>query len=259
MKFDPNLDKFYSGGTEKDRLSTHKLERDRTLHILKKHLPAPPATILDIGGASGVYAFPLSAQGYQVHLLDPVALHIEQAKSNSQKLASITQGDARSLPFASNTADAVLLLGPLYHLPDHLDRLQALKEAYRVLKPNGILFAAAISRFASLMDYMNKGTILSQISRVENDLAAGTHKKSDGDYVFAYLHYPNQLKAELQSSGFSSLSLHAIEGPVWATKLLEPLYPDPHYSQLLSLLDLIETEEWLLGASAHIMAIARKT
>lgn len=258
MKFDPNLDKFYSGGTEKDRLSTHRLERDRTLRILKKHLPKPPATILDIGGAAGVYAFPLSEQGYQVHLLDPIALHIEQAKADPRKLASITQGDARKLPFTSNTADAVLLLGPLYHLPDSADRLQALREAYRVLKPNGILFAAAISRFASLMDYINKGTILSQISRVENDLATGTHKKSDGDYVFAYLHHPNDLKEEVHASGFSSISLHAIEGPIWAAKLLEPLYPEADYSQLLSLLDLIETEESLIGASAHIMTIGKK-
>ncbi|MBX7066749.1 MAG: class I SAM-dependent methyltransferase [Parachlamydiales bacterium] len=257
-KMDPDLEKFYSEGKEKDRLSIHQLERERTLHILKKRLPIPPTTILDIGGAAGAYAFPLSKQGYHVHLLDPVALHIEQAKSNPHKLSSIVQGDARSLPFASNMADAVLLLGPLYHLTEHSDRIQALREAYRVLKPNGVLFAAGISRFASLMDYVNKGVILSKIPNVENDLSTGIHKKSDGGFVFGYFHRPEDLKAEVQAAGFSSTTLHAIEGPVWAAKLLDPLYQEPDFSKYLSLLDSIETEESMIGASAHIMAIARK-
>lgn len=255
---DPSLNKYYAEGNEQNRLSTHQLERDRTLHILKKYLPQPPATILDIGGAAGAYAHPLSLQGYTVHLLDPVALHIEQARTLD--LASVTQGDARSLPFASNTADAVLLLGPLYHLPTAPERSQALAEAYRVLKPNGILFAAAISRFASLMDAMNKNTLYPKLQALKNDLATGLHHKTKPDtFVFGYLHHPQEFKREIEQAHFSNVTLHAIEGPIWASSLIQPLYADQtHWPQLITLLDELETDDSIIGASAHIMALARK-
>jgi len=124
-------------------------------------LPAAPAVILDVGGGAGAYAFPLAKQGCEVHLIDPVELHLEQARSYAETsgvtLASITKGDARQLDFPAGGADAVLLLGPLYHLVERSDRLQALLEAQRVLRPRGALFAASISRFASLIDGLSRG------------------------------------------------------------------------------------------------------
>src|SRR5256885_14842867 len=107
-------------------------ERLRTRAFLARHLPAAPAVIYDIGGAAGVYAFPLAKQGHQVHLIDPVDLHLEQARSYAAatgvRLASVTKGDARALDPPSGIADAVLLLGPLDHLVERSDRLQALRE-----------------------------------------------------------------------------------------------------------------------------------
>jgi ubiquinone/menaquinone biosynthesis C-methylase UbiE len=100
---------------ESERLSgAHgELERLRTLEILARALPPAPAVIFDIGGAAGAYAFPLSGQGYVVHLIDPVEIHLEQAKARSTssgiKLGSITKGDAHRLTASSNTADAVRL------------------------------------------------------------------------------------------------------------------------------------------------------
>lgn len=257
---DADLNKFYSQGAEKDRLLLNQLERDRTFHLLKRFLPSPPATILDIGGAAGVYAIPL-AQHYEVHLLDPVALHIEQARISSKALASANVGDARALPFADATADVVLLLGPLYHLPASADRQKALAEAYRVLKPRGILFAAGISRFASYIDYMNKKKVYSKIPIIEQDFSTGLHRKVSAheDFIFGYFHRPQELKQEVEMAGFSEVSLRAIEGPAWGHQVIDALYEDQaNWPRLISLLDQIDTEESILGASAHIMAIGRK-
>ena len=149
---------YYARGEEERRLeaSEFPLERIRTQLILRRVLPPPPATILDVGGAAGVYAYWLAGLGYRVHLVDPVPLHIEQAKSAGRPgpiaLASLAVGDARQLDFADGAADAVLLLGPLYHLTDRADRVAALTEARRVSGPDGVVVAAAISRFASLLD-----------------------------------------------------------------------------------------------------------
>lgn len=88
---------------ESERLSgTHgELERLRTLEILARALPPAPAVIFDIGGAAGAYAFPLSEQGHVVHLIDPVEIHLEEAKARSavsgSTLGSITKGDVRGL------------------------------------------------------------------------------------------------------------------------------------------------------------------
>ena len=85
-----------------------------------------------------------------MHLLDPVALHIEQAEQTGA-LASVRQGGARDLPFDDATADVVLLTGPLYHLLERTDRVQALREGRRVLRPGDPLGVTAISRFASAL------------------------------------------------------------------------------------------------------------
>jgi len=106
-----------------------------------------------VGGGPGVYACWLSAQGYEVHLVDASPLHVEQARAASERLpnnplASVRLGDARQLDVADAAVDAVLLLGPLYHLTERADRLTALRESARVLRPGGHVFVAAVSRFA---------------------------------------------------------------------------------------------------------------
>lgn len=262
LYIDPLLQKFYEEGNEKERLTIHKLEKDRTLQILNKLLPQAPAVIYDVGGAAGIYAFMLTEMGYEVHLMDPIAQHIEQAKDQAincgRKLASYTIGDARKIEQKNNSADIVLFFGPLYHLINQEDRLKALKEAYRVLKPGGLIFAAAISRFASLMDAMHKGSLYSKIEILEKDLVNGIHRKIPEDLAFAYLHYPNELKNEVEISGFENVNIRAIEGPVWEKNVLDSLSRDQAgWKKLLSLLEQIEIEESIIGASSHIMAIGQ--
>jgi len=157
------IEAHYLQGGESERLSNEwgELERLRTQAILARHLPPAPAVILDIGGGAGAYAFSLAKQGYEVHLIDPVQLPLEQARSYAAAsgviLASITQGNAHHLDFPPHCADAVLLLGPMYHLVERSDRLQALLEVRRILRPRSVLFAASICRFASLIDGLSRG------------------------------------------------------------------------------------------------------
>lgn len=260
---DPSLEKYYAEGAEQDRLSSHRLEKDRTLQILAKWLPPSPAVILDVGGAAGVYAFPLAEKGYEVHLIDPVALHIEQAKSQAKKgktkLASYSIGEARNLEWKNNSVDVVLLFGPLYHLIEPEDRDKALQEAYRVLKPGGLLFAAGIARFASFMDAMHKETIGAKFKVIEKDFKTGAHEKVSQGFTFAYLHHPSELKKEVQKNGFENVSVRAIEGPVWEKRVIDALSQnEDQWKKVLMFLEKIETEESIMGASAHIMAIASK-
>ena len=266
-----DIEKHYLLGGESQRLLSAwgELEKVRTQAILAKFLPPPPAVLLDIGGAAGAYAFPLASRGYQVHLIDPVELHLMQARSFASEsgiaLASIIQGDARRSNFPADSADAILLLGPLYHLVERSDRLQALREARRTLKRGGILFAAGISRFASLIDGLSRGFFQDAAFRkiVEADLNSGLHRNPTDRaeyFTTAYFHRPEELAGEISEAGFRDVRTLAVEGPAWCAAQFREVWSDAGEQQrLLESLALIESEPSLLGASAHILAVASRS
>ena len=263
---------FYRQTQESKRLATHakgQLELVRTQEIITRYLSAPPAVILDIGGGSGPYACWLAKAGYEVHLVDPVDLHIEQAQeaSNQQPehpIASISLGDARSLRCSSMSVDVVLLLGPLYHLIDKSERLLALSEAYRVLKDDGVVIAAGISRFASMLDSFFEDRFRNPVHRdiIQNDLETGYHCNVTDDLKYftdAYLHRPEALSSEVIEAGFQHQATLAVEGPAWLFESFKDYWTDPELRLVvLDLIRKVEAEPSLLGMSAHVLAIGTK-
>jgi len=246
-----------------------RLEYLRTSELLARYLPPPPATILDVGGGVGVYALPLAREGYSVHLIDAVPLHVEQARGASAlqpdaPLASARLGDARELVWDDKSVDALLLLGPLYHLTSRDDRLQALREACRVVRPGGVAAAAGISRFASTYDGLLRGFLedprFEEI--VQRDVREGQHRNPTGRpewFTTAYLHRPEELLNEASEAGLSVEALVGIEGPGWILPDLDFWLEDPRRrSTLLEAIRRVEAEPSLLGASAHILVVGRR-
>ena len=253
---------------EAARLSggTSRIEFERTKEILQRYLPNPPREILDVGGGPGAYAFWLAEKGYAVHLVDMVPLHVEQARAreSSRQLASIRQGDARDLAFEPESIDVVLLLGPLYHLPDRSDRIKALSEAYRVLKPGGKIFGAAISRFASLLDGLRRGFLSDPKFReiVNRDLSDGNHLNPDETphyFTTAYFHRPEELQEEVSEVGFDHKGTFGLEGAAWLLADFDERWSQPEEREtILEVLRLIEEEQALQGVSPHLLAVAEK-
>lgn len=160
MNTDPRLHEYYeTRAVEAQRLFRREgqLEIDRTKELLERFLPDRPARVIDIGGGTGVYASWLASLGHEVHLVDIVPVHVERASQVGT--FSIAVADARSLPDADDSYDIALLLGPMYHLLDPDDRLQALREARRVVRGGGLVVAAFISRLAVALDGFVKGWI----------------------------------------------------------------------------------------------------
>src|ERR1051326_1721727 len=225
-KLPEEITRYYQEVAEEGRLaaSPGRLEFERTKEVLLRYLQPPPGTILDVGGAAGAYALWLAEKGYQVHLIDAVPRHVEEARRRSEAsrnpLCTCQLGDARDLKFGNGVANGLLLPGPMYHLTEAEQRLAALQEAYRVLRPGGVLFAAAISRYASALDGLTRDLFADPAfpGIVRQDLERGQHRNETDKWDYfttAYFHRPEELLTELQSAGFKCQAVLGLEGPGW--------------------------------------------
>jgi SAM-dependent methyltransferase len=263
----PEIVAHYEVYNEADRLTKgNRLEFLRTGEIIERHLRPPPAVVADIGGGPGIYAAWLTQRGYRVHLFDPVPRHVEAARqTNDTGLLSAEIADARQVPMSEGSADAVLLLGPLYHLVARENRVEALQEARRILRPGGLLFAAAISRFASAIDGAVRDLLADPDFRqiVERDLADGQHRNPTNHlqyFTTAFFHRPEDLLGEVLDAGFVEAEILAVEGFGWAVPELEGvLGNDETRDRLFAILRRLEAEPALLGASPHLLAVAHQT
>lgn len=263
--------RFYQSFNERDRLRKGHglLEKLRTQDILRRRIPPPPTVVFDVGGAAGVYALWLAELGYEVHLVDPAAHHIEQAKTASANqpdhpIAECAVGDARRLQREDESVDVVLLLGPLYHLTELVDRLAALKEAARILKPGGLLFGAGVSRFASTLDGTAFGFLDDPVFEkiVAQDLATGRHENPTNHpdwFTFTYFHHPDEMKTEVEKAKLRHLETLAVEGPACMMNNLDEMMEEEKFrARILKGLSLIEAEPSILGATAHLIVVAEK-
>ena len=265
---DEEISAYYERGDEARRLDTiARLEELRTRELMERFLPSPPAAVLDVGGGPGAYAFWLAERGYEVHLIDPVPLHVEEAVATSaaaaQPLASAAVGDARELERVDESVDAVLMLGPLYHLTERGERIRALAEARRVLRPRAPVLAAGISRFAPAVDGLRKGFLLDSgfAAIVDRDLRDGQHRnpsRQPGWFTTAYVHHPAELGPEVAEAGFAEVEVFAVEGIGELLGELGTWLDDPARRELLlRTVRRLEREPSLLGATGHLLAVGR--
>ena len=261
MRLDPDIQAFYERGAEAGRLlggfPSGPLELERTKELIGRHLPDGSLQILDVGGGPGVHARWLMDRGHEVRLVDPVALHVEQA---TQAGVAAELGDARSLTALDSSADAVLMLGPLYHLLEPSDRELALAEAHRVLRPGGLLFAAAISRFAALLDMLVRTDALDEavMPIVAEAVKTGAFRGGQQVFTNAYFHLPSELVREVEAAGFGDAAVFSIEGPGFLVQNFEERWADPARREiLLASARLVETEPEMLAAASHLLTVAR--
>lgn len=267
---DDDISAYYDRGLEQERLDhgSGALEFLRTRVLLARYLPNAPAVIADVGGGPGRYALWLADRGYRVHLVDPIPLHVEQARRSRASqpgptLASAIVGDARALNLLDASCDAVLLLGPLYHLTERTERVRALAEARRVCRSGGVIIAAAISRFASTLDGLRGGYLEDSAfaAVAAGDRRDGRHFNPTGESAYfttAYFHHPDEFVAECELAGVSHEATVAIEGPGWLLPDLDArLTSESRRAALLDALEALEAEPALLGVSAHLLVVAR--
>ena len=260
---DDALRAYYERGMERERLSDGRgdLEFTRTTEIVLRRLPAAPAVVADIGGGPGRYALWLASLGYQVEHRDLMPLHVEQLTAEAAGVAGIRTavGDVRDTGLPGACVDAVLLLGPLYHLLDRAERVDALRECARIVRPGGPVFAAAVSRWAPRIDgmlrerpYLEYPAALDLISDV--DRTGMLPPLYDGAFT-AFLHRPEELREEMTEAGLPVADLVSVEGPAFILDDLDARMADPvDRSVALEVARAIERVPELTGFGPHLIA-----
>jgi|SRR6185503_10537628 len=264
-----NIDRFYGSAAEEQRLSygLGPLEFERNKELISRFLPADNGFIIDVGGGPGIYAEWLTGKGYTVHLIDPIKKHIQQAEKRAAKLKrpfKAALGEARILPFSDNSADLVIEHGPLYHLQRRSDRVAALKEACRVLKPGGAMLGFAINHSVSTLTGLLNGMIHDKqfYAMCLDELNTGLHNPPaawPGILPEAFFHKPAELLDEIAEAGFTDADMFAVEGMVWLdSKYFETRSNPEKKEAMMNLLKATEQNPELLCFSPHMMAKGRK-
>jgi ubiquinone/menaquinone biosynthesis C-methylase UbiE len=205
---------------EWERLAGDRTEFALTMRALAEYLPAPPADVLDIGGGPGRYAIELTRLGYRVTLADiaEAELTVARAKADEAGVAlhRVIAADARNLgALEDDSFDAVLMLGPLYHLLDERDRTAAMREALRVLRPRGRFFGAFIMRTAVIRFWAKyePSMVTRDFARYAGHLESGEVRENVG-FTDVYLAHPREVAPFMESRGCRTLDLIGVEGVI---------------------------------------------
>jgi S-adenosylmethionine-dependent methyltransferase len=254
-------------GREWDRMDRHRTEFAVTLRTLGEYLPPPPALILDCGGGPGRYAIELSRQGYKVTLFDlssgNLNLAREKAAAAGVTLAGYEQGTATDLSrYPDNCFDAVLLMGPLYHLLEEQERCRALAESRRVLKSGGPLFAAFIARYAVMRwAAVNEPQwIVEHADLLEGILSTGVLPPEDeeGQSFFAYFAHPEEVGPLCRQAGLEMQVLLSAEGLVSMIEAQVNAQSGPAWDAWVELNWRVAADPALFGGVEHLLAVAVK-
>lgn len=255
------LNSYYASYDEDGRLrSKHGfVEFHTTMRYIQKYLK-PGDRILEIGAGTGRYSHALAQKGYSVDAVELIEHNIEVFRQNTQpgEQIIIRQGNALELSdFAENTYDITLLLGPMYHLFTQEDQKQALKEAIRVTKPGGVIYAAYCNNDATIVQFCFQRGMLRE-PRYRELIDPITFKaKSTPEELFV-LYRKEDIDALMENMPVERL--HYVGTDMAANYIREAVdaMDDKMYELFLRYTDVICERPDMVGVSHHLLDVFRK-
>ncbi len=256
----------YTNADENARLTRQyitQMEYDTTMHAILPYL-SRGTQVCELGAATGRYSFALAQLGCEVTAVELVPDQVRILRSNADQkglAVSIYQGDACDVSFLSDESqDVLLILGPLYHLRTQSQREQAMAEARRVLKPDGVIAIAYISRYfiAGLFAQKFPELIIPDVLTELYELGTVSHEKADSFFRVGYFATPQEMNTLLDDHTFSIERHLATDGfGRYIAEGVNRFNTDQYQVWLQHHLTVCD-EPSLLGSSNHGLIIGRK-
>lgn len=256
----------YTGVDEDSRLTRQlitQIEFDTTMHVLKEYL-SPEIKVIEQGAATGRYSLNFARMGCNTTAVElaPEQVNILKHKANEQGLTlSIYEGNACSVPFVeSNSQDVCVILGPLYHLQTQEERDQAILEANRILKPDGILAVAYISRYfvAGMFAQQSPELVTPEVLCTLLESGLVPSELADGFFNVGYFATPQEMENLISAHGFTTLRHVSTDGFGRYISSGINNFTSEQYKTWLSYHLKTCDEPSLLGSSNHGLVLARK-
>lgn len=262
-----NVEQYYNYAYDEwGRLLRHRIEYEITKRTLNKFIPQG-ASVLDVGGGPGRYSIYLAQRGHEVTLLDLCENMVEQASENSKeagiKLKECIQGNVLELSkiLPGKEYDAILCMGPMYHLLKESQREEAINQCMGLLKKGGILIVSFISAYAPTVDCLKKhpqniGRLKSSLLRYFED---GRHDSSvEEGFTDAYFFNPARIGEFMSRFKIEHLRIIAVEGlgAMVEEKLMQLQEED--FQSWLDIFEAIAANPEVWGSCEHLLYIGRK-
>ena len=248
---------------EWDRLDRHPFEFAITTRMMDRYIKAGDS-ILDIGGGPGRYSLHYLEKGNPVTLTDLSQGNIDFA----MRLASERELPLRSLAcdalliqeYVEDKFDHVFLMGPLYHLLDEAERIQAVKSAIAMLKPNGILYASFLLMFSGIIYFLREAPeqVVQPSEKVWLDAVRQQISWGGNAFTRAFFIDQDKVLPFMQQFDLEILHLFGQEGITSTHNYDLQMQPEEIQNAWINLsVDMCEIPKYL-SHSEHAMVVARK-
>lgn len=262
------LEEYYSNYDEEGRLLVRhgQVEYITTMTYIHRYLEERKAQreplqlrILEVGAGTGRYSLALAGEGYPVDALELTEhnLGILCSKITEQMRITALQGNALDLSrYEENTFDLVLVLGPLYHLYTREEQLQALREAVRVARPGGYVFAAYCMNESAVLQYEFLGGHIKE-DLTSGKLTADYHCLSKPEDLFVMMR-KEEIEALTQQLPVERRGLIATDGATEYMRELVDAMDQETFARWVEYHLLTCERQDLIGATNHSLDILQK-
>lgn len=261
-----NVEEYYNYQYDEwGRLERHRIEYEITKKVLDEYIQEN-SEVLDVGAGPGRYSIYLAQKGHKVTLVDLSKTLVEQAKENAAKagvdIQKFIKGNVLELEtiLPNQCFDAVLCMGPLYHLLEEEERKEAIRQCLKLLKPGGILIASFISAYAPIVDCLKAypHEIREQKERLLQYLSNGRTYKDFSGFTDAYFINPENIEELFSEFQLETMRIMAVEGlgAMCENSLMQLLEED--FKEWIELLYKISGNRCVWGSCEHLLYIGRK-
>jgi len=152
--------------------------------------------LLNVGCAHGPDFIPFK-NSFELHGVDFSERMLQLARKYADKFkfsVNLVEADARNLPYADDSFDWAIAVATFHHIEENEERLKALKEFQRVLKPGGEAFITVWNRWQPRFWLKTRNVLVPW------------HSKDKTLYRYYYLFSYRKLEELARKAGFEVVS-----------------------------------------------------